>query len=51
MQGKFGNIAVLRGDKIECESLENVIGKENKLVPVNCELVEMAKAMGVCFGD
>lgn len=51
MQGKFGNMVVLRGDKIECESLENVIGRGNKLVPVNCELVEMAKAMGVCFGD
>ncbi len=44
-------MVVLRGDKIECKSLENVIGRGNKLVPVDCELVEMAKAMGVFFGD
>ena len=51
MQGKFGNMVVLKGDNIECESLEDVIGNGNKLVPVDTGLVEMAKAMGVCFGD
>ena len=36
---------------ISAVAANNVIGRGNKLVPVNCELVKMAKAMGVCFGD
>ncbi len=51
MQGKFGEMVVLRGDKIEHVSLEDVIGQDNKKVPADGELVEMAKAMGICFGD
>lgn len=51
MQGKFGNMVILKGDEIGYASLNDVIGQENKLVKENNELVEMAKAMGICFGD
>ena len=51
MQGKFGNMVVLKGDKMGYESLENVIGQETKQVEPNGELIEMAKALGICFGD
>ncbi len=51
MEGKFGNMVVLKGDKIEYAALEDVVGKENKMVDPNSELVRMAKAQGICFGD
>ncbi len=51
MQGKFGTMVVLRGDNIECVSLEDVIGKGNKLVNPECEIVQMARGLGICFGD
>jgi len=51
MQGKFGNMVVLQGDTIKCVSLEDVIGNGNKLVDPNCETVEMARGLGICFGD
>lgn len=50
MQGKFGNMVVLRGNEMSYESLENVIGN-NKAVDPSGELVTIAKATGVCFGD
>ena len=48
--GKFGNMVALKDNKMTYVSLEGVIGC-NKSVEVNGELVEMAKAIGVCFGD
>ena len=51
MQGKFGNMVVLKGDTISYASLEDVIGQENKPVDPNGEIVRMAKALGICFGD
>ncbi len=51
MQGKFGNIVALHGDKIGYASLEDVIGQKTKNVDPNGELVQMAKALGICFGD
>ncbi len=51
MQGKFGNMVILKGDAIGYASLEDVIGQENKQVDPNGELVKMAKAFGICFGD
>ena len=51
MQGKFGNMVVLKGDTIGYASLEDVIGQENKPVDPNGEIVRMAKALGICFGD
>ena len=51
MQGKFGNMVTLNGDKIVCAALEDVIGQKTKNVNPDSELVEVAKAMGICFGD
>lgn len=51
MQGKFGNMVVLKGDEIGYASLEDVIGQENKKVDPQGELVSMARALGICFGD
>ena len=51
MQGKFGNMVVLKGDTIGCEPLEDVIGNGNKLVAPDCETLQMARALGICFGD
>ena len=51
MQGLFGNMVILKGDQIGYASLEEVIGQENKKVQTDNELVQMAKAFGVCFGD
>ena len=48
--GKFGNLGAVKDNKMTYVSLEDVIGC-NKSVEVNGELVEMAKAIGVCFGD
>jgi len=50
MEGKFGNMVALKGNDISYESLENVIGK-NKAVDPNGELVKIAKAMDISFGD
>ena len=50
MEGKFGNMVILKGNEMSYESLENVIGN-NKGVEVDGELVKVAKAMGVSFGD
>ena len=51
MQGGFGRMVALQGDEIVDVSLEDVIGKKTKNVDPSGELVVMAKAMGVCFGD
>lgn len=51
MKGGFGRMVALQGDKIVDVSLEDVIGQKTKNVEPNGELVLMAKAMGVCFGD
>jgi len=50
MSGKFGNMVTLKGNEMSYDSLENVIGA-NKAVDPNGELVTIAKAMGVSFGD
>ena len=51
MEGKFGNMVVMSGDKISYASLEDVIGQKTKNVNPECELVQVAKAMGISFGD
>ena len=51
MRGEFGRMVTLNGDKIGSVSLEDVIGHDTKNVDPNGELVSLAKAMGVCFGD
>lgn len=49
MEGKFGNMVILKGNSMAYESLENVIGS-NKSVDPNGELVTIAEATGVSFG-
>lgn len=51
MQGKFGNMVILQGNEIKYASLEDVIGQKTKNVEPDCELVKVAKAMGISFGD
>ncbi|MBO7196746.1 MAG: 6-phosphofructokinase [Clostridia bacterium] len=51
MNGGFGRMVALRGDKIIDVSLEDVIGQKTKNVDPNGEYVTLAKAMGICFGD
>ncbi len=51
MKGGFGRMVALQGDKIVDVSLEDVIGHKTKNVNPDGELVTMAKAMGISFGD
>ena len=51
MEGKFGRMVTLQGDEIRDVSLEDVIAKHTENVEPDGELVKVAKAMGVCFGD
>ncbi len=51
MKGEFGKMVTLTGDKIEAVSIEDVIGAKTKNVDPNGELVAIARAMGVSFGD
>ncbi|MGH4139533.1 6-phosphofructokinase [Clostridium sp.] len=48
--GKFGNMVCLTGNKISYAHLENVIG-DTKNVNPNGELVKVARAIGISFGD
>lgn len=50
-EGKFGNMVTLRGNNMSYDSLENVIGRKSKLVNPTGELVEVAKAIGITFGN
>ncbi len=51
MKGEFGNMVILRGNKIEHASLEEVIGQKARCVPEDNELLSMARGMGISFGD
>lgn len=50
MDGKFGVMVTLDGDKMSYASLEDVIG-QNKAVDPEGELVTIAKGIGISFGD
>ncbi|KRQ86227.1 Pyrophosphate--fructose 6-phosphate 1-phosphotransferase [Caloramator mitchellensis] len=49
-EGKFGNMVCLKGDDISYLPLEDVIGHE-KYVDPNSDLVQVAKSVGISFGD
>jgi len=51
MQGKFGRMVSLQGDDITDVSIEDVISIHTENVNPKGELVSVARAMGVCFGD
>ena len=49
-EGKFGRMVRLRGDEISDVALEDVIGY-NKYVGIDSDLVQVAKKIGISFGD
>ncbi len=49
-EGKFGNMVCLKGQLIEHVPLEQAIGELHK-VPVDGELVRVARQLGICLGD
>ena len=49
-EGKFGNMVCLKGGQISYVPLEEVVGK-NKLVEPDNELVQVARDLGISFGD
>lgn len=50
MEGKFGRMVTLNGNKIGSALLEDVIGQLKNVDPEG-ELVKTAKAIGITFGD
>ena len=48
--GKFGNMAAIQNDKIVPVPLKEVAGKL-KTVPVDCELIQTARELGLSLGD
>ena len=50
MQGVFGKMVALQGNKVGYVSLEEAVG-QLKTVPPNCELIDVARSIGVSFGD
>ncbi|MFP4661922.1 MAG: 6-phosphofructokinase [Halanaerobiales bacterium] len=50
MQGKFGSMVTLKGNKTSSALLEDVIGQLKNVDP-NGEKVETAKSIGISFGD
>ncbi len=50
MQGIFGKMVALVDGKISYVSLEEAVG-QLKTVPVNHELINVARTMGISFGD
>ncbi len=49
-KGQFGKMVALRGSKIEAVDIKEAIGQMKRVDPQG-ETVQMAKAIGVCFGD
>lgn len=49
-EGNFGKMVCLRGQSIESVPLEEAVG-EIHTVPVDSELVKVAKQLGICLGD
>lgn len=50
VEEKYGNMVALQGDKIVPVPLEEVAGKL-KTVPVDCDEIKCARAVGISFGD
>ena len=49
--GKYGNMVCLKHGDISYVSLEDVVGSQKKIEPETDELVEVARDLGVSFGD
>lgn len=50
MEGKFGNMVILDGNKMSYDSLENVIGA-NKAVEQDSYWIRTARSIKLCLGD
>lgn len=50
LDGNFGNTVALSGNTVVHNPLSEVAGK-TKFVPVDCDMIKTARAMGVGFGD
>ncbi|MGE5474263.1 MAG: 6-phosphofructokinase [Ignavibacteriales bacterium] len=50
VEGKFGSMVSLRGCEITEVTLEEAVGKLKK-VPLDYDLIQTGKKMGICFGD
>ena len=48
--GKFGNMVAVQNNKIVPVPLKEVAGKL-KTVPVDCDLIETARDLGLSMGD
>ena len=48
--GEFGRTVAMKGGSVVSNPLSEVAGK-TKLVPVDCELIQTARCMGIGFGD
>ena len=48
--GQFGNMVALRSDEIVAVPIEDTIGRLKRVDP-NCQLVRMARSLGIVFGD
>lgn len=65
LEGKFGNLTIIRNGKLDCESLECVVGNNTKIgavsgnteesnirrVTMDHELLKTARAIGINVGD
>ncbi|AGL01433.1 6-phosphofructokinase [Desulfoscipio gibsoniae] len=49
-EGQFGSMVCLKGQNIKSAPLEQAIG-ESHTVPVDGELVRVARQLGICLGD
>jgi len=50
MAGNFGEMVCLHGTKIESVPIEDAV-KELRLIPVQGDIVNAAKSVGIGFGD
>lgn len=49
-ENQYGNMVALQGDEIVAVPLAQVAGKL-KTVPVDCNMIQSARDIGICFGD
>jgi len=49
-EGSFGKMVCLKGQNIESVSLEAALGVQNK-VPVDGEMIQVARQLGICLGN
>ncbi len=50
VEGRFGEMVCIRGGEISSVPIEMAVGRL-KLVPPDCELINVARAIGISFGD